>query len=41
MHLTKVFESEIPVTSVTGETSKRAAARGITFFPKEFEAAII
>lgn len=41
MYLTKVLESEIPVTSVMGETSKRAAARGMTFFPKEFAAAII
>ncbi|KAF5796453.1 hypothetical protein HanXRQr2_Chr08g0351651 [Helianthus annuus] len=29
------------MTSVIGETSRRAAARGKIFFPKEFEAAII
>lgn len=33
--------SEISVTSVTGETSRRAAARGSIFLPNEPEAAII
>lgn len=39
-HLTNCLDSEISVTSVTGDTSKRAAARGSIFFPNELEAAI-
>jgi len=41
VNLTKVRGSDISMISVIGETSRRAAARGSTFFPKEFEAASI
>lgn len=39
-YLTNRRGSEISVTSVIGETSKRAAARGIMFFPNEPEVVI-
>lgn len=40
-YLTNRLGSLILVTSVTGETSKRAAARGSMFFPNDPEAAIM
>ena len=40
-YLTKRFEPLISVTSVIGETSRSAAARGRTFFPKEPDPAIM
>lgn len=39
-NLTKTRGSDIEVTSVTGDTSRRAAARGSKFFPNEVDDAI-
>jgi hypothetical protein len=39
-NLTKTRGSDMAVTSVTGETSRRAAARGSKFFPNDVEEAI-
>lgn len=41
MYLTNSWGPEISMTSVIGETSKRAAARGSMFFPNEPEVAIM
>jgi hypothetical protein len=41
MYLTNKLGSDISITSVTGETSNRAAARGRMFFPNEPEGAIM
>ena len=40
MYLTNWWGPLISTTTVTGETSKRAAARGNIFFPNEPEVAI-
>jgi hypothetical protein len=39
-NLTKTRGSFIAVTSVTGDTSRRAAARGSKFFPNDVDEAI-
>jgi hypothetical protein len=40
MNLTNVFSSMMVMTSETGETSNKAAARGKRFFPKDEDAEI-
>lgn len=41
IYLMNRLDSNISITSVTGETPKSAAARGRMFFPKEPEGAIM